>query len=160
MSTLGYPHAVAALQFFSFPGPAQGESWRTRHQDFPRLFFPEQSEADRGCDYFFGVACVFKTYRNSLYDRFLSMEEAEEKAGHLGDFNHRLNFFMQDGTAAEWSAAGVLEGECWERLRVDAQKALNELGESLPNEPPVFDIEALISPAEFRTSDEARRLLG
>lgn len=65
---------------------------------------------------------------------------------------------MQDGTAAEWSVEG-LGSDTWRRLRTDARKALEQLGEALPIDAPGFDIGALINPDEFITSGEAKALL-
>jgi hypothetical protein len=115
-----YNRAVSALQFFGLELPEQLESLVNAPAEQPR-FFSKQLDVDRGCDYFFGVACVFKTYKRALYDKFVSAEEA----GRIGDFNHRLDVFMQDGTAAEWSVEG-LGSDTWRYLRTDAKKALGK----------------------------------
>jgi hypothetical protein len=146
---------IAALQFFSLDASEQVKSWRSHGAAAQHDFFPDQREQDRGCDYFYGVACVFKTYGGVLYDKFLSVEDAD----HLEDFNHRLNVFMQEGTAAAWSEVGVHKEEVWENLRLDARKALDQVGEPLSPEPQNFDIVALISPDEFRTTEETRAIL-
>lgn len=154
MKSQGYMHALAGLQFFCFPGSVQVESWRTNYRVTTNFFFPEKNETDCGCEYFFGVACVFITYAGALYDTFLSTDEIE----HLPEFHRRLNDHMLK-PAKDWSEVSVIESKNWERLRECAKMAIDELHESLPSQPQVFDIEALISPTEFRTSDEAKRLL-
>jgi hypothetical protein len=154
MRNTGYGYGLAKLQLFCFPGPVQVAGQRKDDCGTEPFFFPDQNEADRGCEYFYGVACVFTTYAGELYNSFLNMDECR----HLVEFGQRLRAYMFR-TAAEWSEAAVLENENWERLREDAKHALSELGESLPAEPPALDIAALINPHEFRTSKEARRLL-
>lgn len=57
-----YASALGALQFFSLEQPQQLESLAKAPTEQPR-FFLEQLDVDRGCDYFIGVACVFKTYK-------------------------------------------------------------------------------------------------
>ncbi len=155
------PHGVAALKFFCFPGPAQVSSWHKVAQKPQLPFFPKGDDSDRACNYFFGVACVFITYASDVYDRYAAMD-----CRHLTEFHERLDAYMFQ-PAERWSESAVLgSGESephllqnWERLRSDARKVLNDLGEALPSEPPEFDIPALVNLDEFRTTEEARRIL-
>ena len=150
-----YRIGVDALQFFGAEPSEQLRSYRRLNAVSQPNFFPQKRDEDLGCDYFFGVACVFKTFAGSLSDKFLSAEDAD----HLEDFNHRLNVFMQDGTAAEWSEAGVVEGIVWQALPDNARQALDQLGEPVAREAAIFDIDALIDPDEFRTTAAAKTLL-
>lgn len=154
MSNEGYRRALNALQFFCFEGDRQVESIKMPKAKAP-VFFTKSEEKDIGCDYLLGVACVFITYKGHLYDNLSSVEDADR----LEDFAHRLIILMHHGSAAEWSASSAQNAAVWKRLREDARAALQQLGETVPNDAPDFDIEALINPDEFRVSNEVRTLL-
>ena len=148
-----------ALKFFCFSGEEQVTSLRNINMGVQPVFFSKQSEDEKGCDYFIGVACVFISHGMELVDEYVDAEEIEKKAEHFLDFRHLLNVMMVTEDAARWAPKSVLEDERWERLRAYARKALNERGESLPSEPPTFNVAELIDPDDFRTTEEARRLL-
>lgn len=154
------PYGLAALEFFCFPGEVQVASWRKMEGRAQLDFFPEKSKLDRGCNYFFGVACVFVTYASDVYDLFPS----EDDCKHLTEFHERIDAYMFQPSDM-WSESAVLEEagshlmQNWERLRNDARKVLGDLGKTLPSEPPEFDIPALVDLDEFRTTENARRIL-
>lgn len=149
-------HALSSLCFFGLPAARQIESWRRTHNSFPVPKFFRDNDIEVGAaDYFFGVACVFTTYKSVIYD-----EISSENYELMEDFTHRLGWMMHAGRSIEWSAEAVLSDVAWERLRADAIKLAELLGSSMPADTPIFDVSALVDPDEFITSDEARKLLG
>ncbi|MDD1751051.1 MAG: hypothetical protein LUO89_14400 [Methanothrix sp.] len=163
-ANLSYAYGLAALQFFAFPGEAQVASWhKVANQKFP-WFFREHEQADRSSYYFFGVGCVWTTYKNYLYDQYsdkLGPRELDSDHSALTDFNHFESIHACTGDAVRWSEADVLEegNDMWEGLRKYARLALAELGEALPAEAPTFIIEDLVNPDEFRTSNAVLEIL-
>jgi hypothetical protein len=147
-----YAIGLAALQFFALGAVKQVTAWQSKSGTSVPTFF-ESGGADS--DYFFGIACVFKTYVGAIYDKFALAEDADQ----VQDFDHRLTVFMQDGTSSEWSAIGVRDSEIWALLRRDATRALVQLNELVTSEVASFDIAALIDPSEFRTSAAAKAIL-
>ncbi len=160
----GYAYGLGALQFFASPGEAQAASWhKVANQNLP-WFFSEHVQTDRSACYFFGVGCVWTTYKNYLYDRHhdkFGPRELDFDFGALSDFNHFEGVHACNGDAASWSEAALFEmgNDMWEGLREYARRALAELGETLPTEAPTFIIADLVNPDEFRTSDAVMEIL-
>ena len=152
----GYRNAMNALAFFSFPAEKQASSSRLARVQFhvPKLFNSIDSETSES-SYNIGVACVFKTYQGFIYDEVVTDEASECLEG----FNHRLNCMMHTESASDWSEAAMLQNESWRKLRAEAGKALEAIGNTLPEVVPVFNLGALINADEFVTSEVVLRLL-
>ena len=151
-----YQTALSALQFFAMSAEEQIESARAGATGDEPKFFSGYTGADRDCNYFMGVACIFKTYQGELFERIASDDGQDA----LSDFVHRLNVDMYSHrNPSDWSGGAVRAGQMWAKLREDARKALILLSESIPLELPKFDVSALINVNDFLPSQEAKRLL-
>ncbi|UXI66432.1 hypothetical protein [Tahibacter amnicola] len=147
-TSAAHVNAIDALMVFCFDGEEQVASLsRVSVPAFP-CYFDDQDFGNIGSDYFYGVACVFKTYVGALWDIF----PGDADASALMDFNHRLDVFMAHANAASCSAAAVLSSDDWRRLRNDARRAAQELDIQIPERIPILDVGALVSPTEFRGS--------
>lgn len=155
MRNEGYVNALSALQFFCFEGDMQVDSLDRLGKVEVPVFFPSAGADAKGCDYFFGVAGVLKTYIGYLFDHLGGNDSAE----HLEALSERIGGLMLSAEANKWSEGGVKSLPIWNQIRSDAKRALRTLGEPLPDVIPVFNIAALIDPDEFRTTDEARQYL-
>ena len=155
-AALGTKIALDCLQFFSCSGERQVATWeiaRNKYQ-LPRLFSGDSKPATES-DYFIGVGCAFKTYLGFIYDYVLSQHATES----LEALNHRLSVMMHTESEVDWSAVSILNEVVWQKLRAEAKNALSTLGIVASDVAPIFDLENLIDPTEFRTSDEVRKLL-
>jgi hypothetical protein len=153
---LGAKFALDSVRFFSCTGIEQVNSFSSKApQAFPRLFdgddvLPTES------DYFFGVACVFVTYRNFFFEVFDLDEKALEA---LDDFDYRIKIMMNSKVESDWAIAAIMSSAIWEKLRGDGQLLLRTLNQEQAKIAPIFDLFHQIEPSEFRTSDEVRKML-
>jgi hypothetical protein len=148
-----YCRAIAALRFFALVPEKQLQAFEDHRGEIP--LFGARSGSPGVGDFLVAVYGVFTTYLGAIYDQFQSSEEAER----VNDFRHHLNVLACPPDADVWCADGILLEE-WAELRRRAADALSELKEPATPIPPQFDFAEWINPDEFRTSDEARRLLG
>ncbi len=149
--------AKRALRFFALPADDQMMIWRNHGVGPVPNFFEEDDAASPESNYFLGIACVFTTYKGALFDE----ADGDQACEALQDFSHRLAVAMHNA-AREWTGSAVMQSDTWQSLRHDASRALDELGITI-HEPAgtlEFDIDRLIDPDEFRTTQSAKDILG
>lgn len=150
--SVNFELAVSALGFFGLPAELQIQSLEGA-KEYPGLRFFDC--ADPACNYFYGVASVFKTYSGELLDSYVDADEADA----LQDFIHRLNVLMCNATASDCSEGAVRTSDTWEKLRLDARRALSELGEAIPAGIPTFNVALLVALDEFVPREDVRNVL-
>lgn len=147
--------AIDCIRFFCFSGAEQMASWRIARNEFklPRALYDDSGQVTIG-DYLNGIVGVLYTYMWVFHEMNISEKALEI----FYDFKHRLDV-MSCTEGEGWSSHAIIHDVSWGKLRADASVFLKELGEVNSKDPPVFDVGNLINIDEFRTSNEARKLL-
>jgi len=106
----------------------------------------------RDARYLYGVACVYRTYLNAIFD--CGPDEADAPNKRLYEY---LNHMMHLAPPSDWNLVAVASSTRWTELRNLAADLLAELHDLTP--PTAIDVGALISLDEFFTPRSVRRIL-
>lgn len=138
-------NCIDTVIFFS--SDAENQKANLKNIDLIKPWFFQSPDRN----YYFAIACIFKTYLGNLYD-YLNMEN-NRQIELLDELNSLIENLMYPINSLNWSTVEIFESPYWRVIRKIATEFLTELDEKHEFNIIQFDIEDLINPDEFGGSN-------